>query len=422
MDILNGRKVKQSLVKEFFEKHPLFNSNEHLLLDHRPAHRWFDLLKYGADHDVYNFQEVIQGKAGAEVIIRDELFHMMSTYDYLGLIGHPEIEASAIQAIHEYGTGTGGVRLLTGTNDLHCQLENEISRFKGVESAMVLSSGYMANLAAISGLFSKSDLVIVDENIHRSIADAIKVAGVPQENFIHNAPVSLKALLEKYSSVKRKLIIIEGVYSMDGDICPLPEIVELKEKFNAFLLVDEAHSLGVLGKTGRGVNEYFGIDAEKIDIFTGSLSKAIPANGGFVCAKEEVIMYLKHGGAPYMFSAALSPANTAASLKSLEIIDSEKWRMEKLWSNTHQMKNGLGKSGVNTGYSQSPVIPVICGDYKKAVKLSAGLFERKFLANSVIYPAVPINKARLRLCCAASQSSETIEQFLAAIDELYPQL
>lgn len=422
MDILNGRKVRQSLAKEFFEKHPVFNSNEHLLLDHRPAHRWFDLLKYGADHDVYNFQEVILGKAGAEVIIRDEPFHMMSTYDYLGLIGHPEIEASAIRAIHEYGTGTGGVRLLTGTNDLHCQLENEISRFKGVESAMVLSSGYMANLAAISGLFSKSDLVIVDENIHRSIADAIKVAGVPQGNFIHNDPVSLKTLLEKYSSVKRKLIIIEGVYSMDGDICPLPEIVDLKEKFNAFLLVDEAHSLGVLGKTGRGVNEYFGIDAERIDIFTGSLSKAVPANGGFVCAKEEVIMYLKHGGAPYMFSAALSPANTAASLKSLEIIDSEKWRMEKLWSNTHQMKNGLGKSGVSTGYSQSPVIPVLCGDYKKAVKLSAGLFERKFLANSVIYPAVPINKARLRLCCTASQSSETIEQFLAAIDELYPQL
>jgi 8-amino-7-oxononanoate synthase len=422
MDILDGKKVKQSLAKDFFEKHPEFNSNEHLLLDHRPARRWFDLLKYGADHDVYNFQEVIQGKSGAEVIIRDELFHMMSTYDYLGLIGHPDLEAAAILAIHKYGTGTGGVRLLTGTNELHCRLEDEISRFKAVESTMVLSSGYMANLAAIAGLFSKNDLVIVDENIHRSIAEAIKVAGVPQEDFQHNDPASLKDLLEKYSSVKRKLIIVEGVYSMDGDICPLPEIVELKEMFNAFLLVDEAHSLGVLGKTGRGVDEYFGIDANRIDIFTGSLSKAIPANGGFVSAKDEVIMYLKHGGAPYMFSAALSPANTAASLKSLEIIESESWRLEKLWNNTQQMKNGLCKSGVNTGNSQSPVIPVMCRDYKNAVKLSAELFKRKFLANSVIYPAVPANKARLRLCCTASQSSDTIEQFLIAIDELYPQV
>jgi 8-amino-7-oxononanoate synthase len=422
MDILNNRKVKQSLAKNFFERHPVFNSNEHLLLDHRNAHRWFGLLKYGADNDVYNFQEVLQGKSGAEVIIRDTLFHMMSTYDYLGLVGHPEIEAAAIQAIHGYGTGTGGVRLLTGTNELHCRLENEISRFKGVESTMVLSSGYMANLAAIAGLFSKNDLIIADENIHRSITDAIKVAGVSQEYFRHNDPSSLKDLLEKYSSVKRKLIIVEGVYSMDGDICSLPEILELKEKFSAFLLVDEAHSLGVLGKTGRGVNEYFGIDADKIDIFTGSLSKAIPANGGFVCAKEAVIMYLKHGGAPYMFSAALSPANTAASLKSLEIIDSEKWRLEKLWSNTTQMLNGLSSSGIDTGCSQSPVIPVICGDYKKAVKLSAELFERKFLANSVIYPAVPINKSRLRLCCTASQSPEVIEQFLTVIKELYPKL
>jgi 7-keto-8-aminopelargonate synthetase-like enzyme len=181
MDILNNRKGKQSLAKNFFERHPVFNSNEHLLLDHRNAHRWFGLLKYGADNDVYNFQEVLQGKSGAEVIIRDSLFHMMSTYDYLGLVGHPDIEAAAIQAIHNYGTGTGGVRLLTGTNELHCRLENEISIFKGVESTMVLSSGYMANLAAIAGLFSKNDLIIADENIHRSITDALKVSGVSQE-------------------------------------------------------------------------------------------------------------------------------------------------------------------------------------------------------------------------------------------------
>ena len=422
MKTLNSKKVKQSLLTDFYDRHPVFNSHDHPLLDHRPAHRWFELFRYGVEEDLYNFQEVMQGKSGAEVIIRDATVYMMSSYDYLGLIGHPEIETAAIDAIREYGTGTGGVRLLTGTNELHCQLEKAISRFKGTGSAMVLSSGYIANLAAITGLFSKNDLVITDENIHRSILDAIKVAGIPHVNFCHNDFSSLKAILEKFTYIKRKLIIVEGVYSMDGDICPLPEIVNLKEEHNAFLMVDEAHSLGVLGKNGKGVDEYFGIDPERIDIFTGSLSKAIPANGGFIAATEEVILYLKHGGAPYVFSAALSPANTAASLKSLEVINNENWRIEKVWKNTRQMMTGLGKAGIDTGKSQSPVIPVTCGDNERAFKLSIRLFDRGFLANAVIYPAVPINKARLRLCCTAAQTPEIIEQFVAAVDELYTQL
>ena len=209
---------------------------------------------------------------------------------------------------------------------------------------------------------------------------------------------------------------------MDGDICPLAGIVNLKEEHKAFLMIDEAHSLGVLGKSGKGVDEHFGIDPERIDIFTGSLSKAIPANGGFIAATEEVILYLKHGGAPYMFSAALSPANTAASLKSLQVIDEENWRLEKLWKNTRQMINGLGKAGIDTGKSQSPIIPVLCGDNERAFKLSKRLFDRGFLANSVIYPAVPHNKARLRLCCTASQTPEIIEQFVVAVEEMYAQL
>jgi len=346
----------------------------------------------------------------------------MSSYDYLGLIGHPEIEAAAIDAIHEYGTGTGGVRLLTGTNELHCTLERAVSRFKGTESTMVLSSGYMANLAVIAGLFGRNDMVIADENIHRSITDAIKLADVPHDYFRHNDPSSLKEILEKHTGIKRKLIIAEGMYSMDGDICPLPEIVNLKEEFNAFLMIDEAHSLGVLGETGRGVNELFGINADRVDIFTGSLSKAIPSNGGFIAAKEEVIVYLKHGGAPYMFSAALSPANTAASLKSLEIIDTERWRLKKLWKNTRQMMSGFSGTQIDTGKPQGPIIPVICGNNERAFKLSKGLFDRGFLANSVIYPAVPISKARLRLCCTASQTPEIIEQFVITVDELYSQL
>jgi 8-amino-7-oxononanoate synthase len=422
MKLLDGLIGKQSLVKDFYNRRSAFDPHEHPLLDIRSAHRWFQLLKYGADEDVYNFQEVVQGKSGAEVMIRDAPFFMMSSYDYLGLIGHPHIEKAAIEAIQEYGTGTGGVRLLTGTNEVHYQLEKTISRFKGTEAAMALSSGYMANLAVIAGLFGKNDLVITDENIHRSITDAIKVAGVPHINFKHNDTASLKAALEKNRSIKRKLVIVEGVYSMDGDICPLPEIVSLKEEYGAFLMVDEAHSLGVLGATGRGVDEHFNIDTDRVDIYTCSLSKAIPANGGFVAAKEEVIVYLKHGGAPYMFSAALSPANTAAAAHSFTIIDKERWRLKLLWKNTTQLTSGLRKKHIDIGFTQSPVIPLICGLNEKAFCLSKQLFNKGFLANAIVYPAVPLNKSRLRLCCTASQAPAVIEQFIATVGKLYPQL
>ena len=419
MELLNGKLSKQSMVKQFYTRHPGFNPRQSLILHHRPAQRWFDLLKYGDETDLYNFQEVMQGKAGSEVIIRDRSLYMMSSYDYLGLIGHPEIEAASIDAIREFGTGSGGVRLLTGTNELHCQLENKISCIKGTESAMVLSSGYMANLAAIAGLFGRNDLVIADESIHYSIADAIRVAGVPHVYFRHNDVSFLKKLLEENVGIKRKLIVIEGVYSMDGDICSLPEIVQLKEEYGAFLMIDEAHSFGVLGASGRGVNEFYGTDASRIDIFTGSLSKAIPANGGFIAAKEEVIIYLKHGGAPFMFSAALSPANTAAALKSLEVLDTESWRLGNLWKNTRQMMSGLSNAGINTGHSQSPVIPVICGQNEKAFALSKKLFDMGFLANAVVYPAVPVSSARLRLCCTAAQYTEVIGKFVDAVEETF---
>jgi 7-keto-8-aminopelargonate synthetase-like enzyme len=187
-------------------------------------------------------------------------------------------------------------------------------------------------------------------------------------------------------------------------------------------MVDEAHSLGVLGETGRGVNEYFRVDPSSIDIFTGSLSKTIPANGGFIAAKEEVIVYLKHGGAPYMFSAALSPANTAAAIKAIEVIEEECWRIKKLWKNTTHLIRALNDAGINTGNSQTPVIPVICGSNERAFKFSKNMFDRGFLANAVIYPAVPINKARLRLCCTASHSPEVIEEFVTIASSVYQNL
>lgn len=415
MKILEGKIARQSFVKNFYYHHPDFSPEGHSLLNIPAAQRWFGLLKYGDETDQYNFQEILQGKSGAAVVIRDRSFYMMSSYDYLGLIQHPEIELAAIGAIRDYGTGTGGVRLLTGTNELHLELERCIGTFLGGRSAMVLTSGYMANLSAIAGLFGKDDLVIADERIHRSITDAFRVAGVPSVSFRHNDAGSLKEALDKQPSQKRRLIAVEGVYSMDGDICPLPEIVGLKEQYGAFLLLDDAHALGVLGATGRGTAEHFGIDTDRIDLLTGSLSKAIPTNGGFVAASDEVIAYLKHGGAPFMFSAALSPPNTAAAIKSFEVILKEHWRLDRLWSIVGLITQQLKGMGIDTGNSQSPIIPVICGQKERAFSLSKLLFDQGFLANSVVFPAVPASRSRLRLCCTASHTPEIIHQFTTAL-------
>jgi 8-amino-7-oxononanoate synthase len=419
MKTINEKVAHTSNVRSFFERRPAFSPQDDPLLNHKWAHRWFEWIEATAEDDVYTFQEVLQGRSGAEVMINDSPFYMMSSYDYMGLIGHPEIEAAAINAIKKYGTGTGGVRLLTGTNKLHEQLEKDISAFKGTEDAMVFSSGYMANLAIVAALFGgKNDIIITDEYIHRSIADAVKLSGIAPLSFKHNDVASLENILRNTSASARRLIIVEGIYSMDGDICNLPDILSLKEKYNALLMIDEAHSLGVLGRDGRGVNDHFNIPANKIDIFTGSLSKAVPSNGGFIAARESDILYLKHGGAPYMFSAASTPANNAAAIAALHIMREENYRLENLWNNTRLLIDGLKEAGIETGFSASPIVPVIAGSNERAFGLSKKLFDEGFIATAVIYPAVPSGKARLRLCCTASHTPEIINHFIQTLERV----
>ncbi|WP_373493336.1 aminotransferase class I/II-fold pyridoxal phosphate-dependent enzyme [Aquiflexum sp.] len=405
-------------LEDFFHSYPQYNPAKEELLDIRPAHRWFEQLHRCVDADTYIFQKMYEGRQGPEALVEGRTLHVFSSYDYLGLIGHPAIDEAAINAIKVFSTGTGGVRLLTGTNELHDKLEHTICNFKKTESALAFTSGYLANLAAIAGLFDGRDVAIVDEYIHRSIIDAIRLAGIPCKTFKHNDLSSLRDVLTKNSGIARRaLIIAEGIYSMDGDICPLPEIVALKEEFGAILLIDEAHSLGVLGKNGRGVDEYYGIDPNRIDIFTGSLSKAIPSNGGFIAAREDVIHFLKHGGAPFMFSAALSPPNAAAALTAIEVLKNELWRIKELWKNTEILLEGLKSMNINIGHSESPVIPIICGSNEKAFRLSKYLYDAGFLATSVIYPAVPHEMARIRLCCTATMKPEIIYDFIEQVKQ-----
>lgn len=416
MKTLNG--IHTSGVRGFFDRQPGFRPENHPLLDHHFARRWFDLLRSSATEDVYTFEEVMQGKSGPEVMIGGRQFFMMSSYDYLGLVGQPAIEHAAIEAIRKWGTGTGGVRLLTGTNELHGQLERQIALFKETEAAVLFNSGYMANLAVISALFSSRDAVLIDEYVHRSIVDGLCLAGIKPVAFRHNNPDSLEQLLAAAQPAGRKVIIVEGVYSMDGDICPLPEIVALKERYEALLMIDEAHSLGVLGEMGQGVHAHFNIPAEKIDIFTGSLSKAIPSNGGFAAASEEVILYLRHGSAPFMFSAATTPANTGAALEALRIVKEAQDLREKLWLNVSHLIAALNSRNIRTGNAKGPVVPVMIGDKDKALQISKGLFDRGFIANAVVYPAVPAGKSRLRLCCTAAHEKSVLDHFADTIANL----
>lgn len=400
----------------FFHPETPWNAEYQGLLDHRVARRWLDTVAWGAREELYTYQQAMEGKSGPRVDVRGQTFFMLSSYDYLGLIGHPAIEAAAIAAIQRYGTGTGGVRLLTGTNTLHRQLEERLAAFKRAEAAITFTSGYAANVAVFAALLGANDRAVVDERIHRSVIDALHMAGVPFATFRHNDASSLDAVLQKTLRRRgcRVLIAVEGVYSMDGDICPLPDIVAVKEKHGAFLLVDEAHSLGVLGPTARGVDEHFGVAAGAVDLWTGSLSKSIPANGGYLAGSRQLMLYLQHGSAPFMFSAALCPAAAGAALAALETIEREPERIRGLWKNTSYLHGSLRALGYNLGCSASPVIPVIIGSDEQAYRLARHLFDHGILASAVVFPAVPRGSARLRLCATAAQDSAMLEESMAA--------
>ncbi|MBC7851553.1 MAG: aminotransferase class I/II-fold pyridoxal phosphate-dependent enzyme [Chitinophagaceae bacterium] len=387
------------------------------LIKSRSASRWLRDVHSMVTNHAYLFQQTMSSKSGPAVFANNRDMYMLSSYDYLGLLGHPYIENAAINAVKKFGTGTGGARMLAGTNTLHRQLEKKIADFKGKEAAIAFSSGYMANLAAITTLIQKTDRVIIDEFVHRSLLDALNMAHLDYEKCRHNDMQHLEELLEKPSTAKKTFIIIEGIYSMEGDICPLPEIVALKKKHGAFIILDEAHSLGVLGATGRGVNEHFNIPADDIDVFTSAMSKAIPGGGGFIATSKQAVIFMQHAASAFVFSSAMSPANTAACLAGFEMIEKEgSERIAKVFENTRYLKTHLHRLGYSTGQTQSPIIPVIVGNRDKTLVLSSKLYEYGFLANPVIFPAVPPGGDRLRLCCTAAQSKLMLDEVIFAFD------
>ena len=382
------------------------------LVDLLGARRWFDVVGWGIRSDLYLYQQPLSGRSGPRVMLNGRPMLVLSSYDYLGLIGHPAIESAAIEAVQTFGTGTGGVRLLTGTTDLHRGLEHDLAKLLGTEGAITFSSGYAANVGTVASLFGPRDLVIADSRIHRSLLDGCAMARVPVRTFHHNDMHSLREALAAPMRPRRTLIAVEGIYSMDGDICPLPDVVALKREFDAFLLVDEAHSLGVLGARGGGAVEHFGIPGDAIDLRTGSFSKAVPSMGGFVGGSRELIVYLQHGVASFMFSGALCPA--AAARAALGLIEIASDRRATVWRNASRLRSGLLIRGYDVGTGDAPLIPVIAGEDEAAYRLARALWDRGMWTTAVVYPAVPRGLARLRLCATAAHSQLDIDTALEA--------
>jgi len=382
-------------------------------LDPARARRWFETIGWGVETGHYTYQQPLEGRSGPRVRVDGQELLLISAYDYLGLIGHPAIERAAVEAIRQFGTGPGGVRLLTGTTELHRRLEQEIAAFKGTEAAVTVSSGYLANVGLIPAVVGRADRILLDARAHRSLVDGCRIAGVPYHFFAHNDPAALEEKLAEGRGA-RALVVVEGVYSMDGDVCPLPEIVDLKKRYGATLLVDEAHSFGVLGKGGRGVDEHFGLWVHEVDFWTGSLSKAVPANGGFIAGAAADLLYLQHAAAPYVFSSALCPAAAASALAALEVIRAEPERIADVRRNAESLRGGLKELGFDTGASASPVIPVIFGDDLTTWRVARRLLDAGIWATAVVAPAVPRGAARLRLCATAGHTPADIDEVLRA--------
>ncbi len=366
--------------------------------------------------DLYFYnQPVSELRGGARVLVNGREMGMYASYSYLGLVGHPKINAAAREAVDRFGTGTHGVRMLAGTLTLHRELEETIANFKGAESAVTYTSGYVTNLTVVSTLLGRGDYVISDKLNHASIVDGCLMSGAKFLRFKHNDMEALEQRLQQVPAGSAKLVVSDSVFSMDGDIINFPKMVELCQKYNAWLMIDEAHSVGVLGKTGRGIEEHFGLEGV-IDIKMGTLSKTIPSVGGYIAGKKELIEYLRHASRAYIFSAALPPAQAAAAKAAFEVILDEPWRVEKLCANTRQFINGLKARGFDTLNTETAIVPVVCGSDENAYEMTRAAQHHDTFVLPVVSPAVPPGLARLRATVTAAHEPEEIEKAMDVIE------
>ena len=365
------------------------------------------------EQKLFRALRILEDEQKARTTVDHKSVVNLSSNNYLGLTTHPRLREAALKAIDEYGVGTGSVRTIAGTMDIHMELERRLADFKNVEKVVVFQSGFAANAGTVSAILTKEDVVISDELNHASIIDGCRLSRATIKVFPHKDVDAARKIVKELPASQRKLLITDGVFSMDGDLGALPALCDLAEETGCIMMVDDAHASGVFGKNGRGTVDHFQMHG-RVDIQVGTLSKAIGALGGYVAGNKNLIEFLYHRARPFLFSTSHPPSVVLACMAALDVLEQEPEIIERLWDNTRFFKEGLHRLGFNTGLSESPLTPVIAGEGAKAMLLSDKLFERGVFAQGIAFPTVARDKARVRTIVTATHTREDLQYALDA--------
>jgi len=363
--------------------------------------------------NAYCYFRVVESAQEPEVVVGGRTLVMLGSNNYLGLTNHPRVKEAAVEAVRRFGTGCAGSRLLNGTLSLHEALEEKLARFIGKPAAVTFSTGFQVNLGTISCLLHRGDVIYLDKQDHACIIDGARLSFAKIRRFAHNDPAELRRLMAAERGARGRLVVVDGVFSMEGDIARLPEIVQAAREFQAGVMVDDAHGIGVLGRRGRGTAEHFGLE-DDVHLVMGTFSKSLASIGGFIAGEREVVDHIRHAARSLIFSAALAPASVAAASAAVDIIEDEPERREQLWRNTRFLMDGLSSLGFCTGDSRTPVIPIIVGDDHRAFAMTRRLEEEGVFVNPVVSPATPKGRALLRTSCMATHTEDHLSRALEA--------
>ncbi len=380
-----------------------------------------DELNQLKEQGLFNTIRTIGTAQGAWVDVDGKKVLNMCANNYLGFANHPELKKAAQEAIETYGVGPAAVRTIAGSMTLHNELEEKLAKFKGVEAAISFQSGFNANTATVPTLMSAEDLIFSDELNHASIIDACRLSKAKTIRYAHNDARSLEEKLKEGQGARRKLVVTDGVFSMDGDIAPLPDLVDVAGKYDAMVMVDDAHGEGVLGNAGRGIADHFGLHG-KVDIEIGTLSKAFGVVGGYVSGKQKIVDYLRQRARPFLFSSAVTPADVAACIKAVDILTVSGELVEKLWDNTRYFQSKLKELGFDIGKTVTPITPVMIGDAQKARDFSKALFDGGIFGMAISFPTVARGKDRIRVMNSATHSRDDLDFALGVFEKVGKQM
>lgn len=389
-----------------------------LLQEKLAKHPFYAMAKEVKENGIYPYFREIEGKQGTEVEMGGHHVLMFGSNAYTGLTGDERVIEAGCKAMRQYGSGCAGSRFLNGTLDIHVQLEKELAEYLGKDDALCFSTGFTVNSGVIPQLVGKDDYIICDDRDHASIVDGRRLSFATQMRFKHNDMEDLERVLQRCEPDKVKLIVVDGVFSMEGDLCNLPEIVRLKHKYNASIMVDEAHGVGVFGRQGRGVCDHFGL-TDEVDLIMGTFSKSLASIGGFIAADQIIIDSLRHTARTYIFSASCTPAATAAAREALHIIQSEPERIEALWNVTNYALRRFKEEGFEIGDTESPIIPLYVRDVNKTFAVTAAAFEAGVFINPVIPPACAPQDTLVRFALMATHTEEQVERAVQALKKVF---